>query len=127
MSNSEEFMSDKPQFWILRGTGIVFAVIIGACSWAMSGMPLAIKKVLDDFGTDLPLLLWFLYRAGAWLLIVEVLALLVAVFLFANPKSSARNLMVGWCLLTGVAILLPVVVIASFTAPGLLRIIEDVS
>lgn len=120
-------MSEKPQFWILRGTGIVFAVIVGVCSWVLVGVPLAIKKVLDDFGTEVSLPLWVLSRVGTWLFVAEVLALIVAAFLFANPKSSVRNLLIGWGLLTVVAVLLSVVGLATCTAHGLLRMIQDLS
>jgi hypothetical protein len=126
-SNSEDLMSDKPQFWILRGTGIVFAVIVGVCSWVLIEVPLAIKKVLDDFGTEVPLPLWVLSKVGTWLFVAEVLALIVAAFLFANPKSSVRNLLIGWGLLTVVAVLLSVMGLATCTAHGLLRVIEDLS
>jgi len=120
-------MQDKPQFWILRGIGIAFAVIVGVCSWVLSGVPLAIKKVFDDFGTDVPLPLWVLCKAGNWFLLAEILMLIVAVFLFANPKSSVRNLLIGWGLLTVVAVILPVVMMATSAGPGLLRLIEDLS
>lgn len=120
-------MQDKPRFWILRGIGIAFAVIVGVCSWALSGLLLAMKKVFDDFGTEQPASVSFFLNAGPWLFIPMLVALAVAVFLFANPKSSVRNLLIGWGLLTVVAVILPVVMMATSAGPGLLRLIEDLS
>jgi hypothetical protein len=116
-------MSAMPQFWILRIAGVVLAAILGICSWTLRGWPIALKKVFDDFGTEQPASVSLLLNAGPWLFIPMFVALAVVVFLFASPKSSVRHLLAGWCLLTAVAVILCVT--ATFLAPGLLQLIED--
>jgi len=118
-------MSAMPQFWILRVMGIAAAAVLGIFGWTLHGLPLILKKTADDFAVDLPAPGWLLSSAGSCLVVPAIVCLVVVVVVFVNPKSSIHNLVVGWCLLTAIAVILSVV--ATLIAAGFFVLIGDLS